>query len=164
MRSVINSLFRTNENSLSLTFLRIALGVIMLPHGMQKLFGWFGGSGVDGTLGFFGQVGIPAWLGWFNIFAESVGGLFLILGLLTRVSAFGISVSMIVAIMLVHLKNGFFAGSGGFEFNLLILAVALVLVVKGGGAYAIDTIFARKLVYKETEKTFRPKEAVTSKY
>jgi len=147
----MKKLFSTN-NDAGLTLIRIALGVVMFPHGAQKLLGWFGGYGWTGTMGFFtGQMGVPALFAALAIFAEFFGSLGLITGLLGRVAAFGILSNMIVAIVMVHAKVGFFmnwgltAGRGeGYEYHILAIAMALLIVWKGSGAYSADRLIAEK--------------------
>ncbi len=123
----------------TLTWLRLSLGLIMLPHGAQKLLGWFGGSGFSGTIGFFeSQLGLPPVLTLLVILTESVGALLLILGLGGRFAAAALIANMIGAILLVNAPNGFFWTAQGFEFPLLIILVSLVLVVRGSGAWSLD--------------------------
>src|SRR5215467_12073169 len=99
----------STENSTAITILRLVLGVVFFAHGAQKALGWFGGYGFSGTMGFFtGTMHIPAVFAFLAIAAEFLGGLGLILGFLTRVSAFGIAVNMLVAIAAVHKSFGFF--------------------------------------------------------
>jgi putative oxidoreductase len=132
------------ENDYVTTLMRVVLGLVMLPHGLQKTFGLFGGAGFSGTMGFFGQMGIPAIFAFLAIMAEFAGSLGLISGLLTRVAAFGIACVMTVAVLTVHLSNGFFMnwsgsqGGEGFEYHLLALALAVALIIRGGGAASID--------------------------
>ena len=126
--------------SLGLALLRIALGLIFVAHGAQKLFGVFGGGGPAGTAGFFGSIGIPAAgiMAWVVGFAEFFGGLSVLFGFLTPVGGALIACVMAVAILSVHLKNGFFASNGGIEFPLILLAAALALVAAGPGRYSVD--------------------------
>ena len=132
--------------------LRVLLGVVFFPHGMQKLLGWFGGPGFEGTMGFFtGTLGIPVIFAFLAIIAEGLGSLGLITGFLTRLSAFGIAVNMAVAVYLMHFQNGFFmnwfgkqAGEG-YEYHLLVIAIAIALIIKGGGKLSVDGIVAEKL-------------------
>ena len=127
------------------TCARLTLGIVMLPHGMQKLFGWFGGEGFAATMKqFTEQMHIAAPLAVFAILAESAGSIGLLLGFLTRIAAFGIGVVMAVAITMVHAKNGFFmnwfgkqAGEG-FEYHILALGMALAVLVGGGGRASVD--------------------------
>jgi putative oxidoreductase len=131
---------------------RAVLGAVMIPHGAQKLLGWFGGPGLEGTLGFFSDaLGIPTPLAVLVVLAESFGALALILGLGTRLAASGVAVTMLGAIGLVHLPHGFFmnwfgAQQGeGFEFHLLALALAVPLIATGGGRLSLDGWLARRL-------------------
>jgi putative oxidoreductase len=141
-------LFQT-ESSWSCLVLRVALGVVMLPHGAQKVFGWFGGYGFEASLGMFTEkMHIPVLLAILVILAESAGSLGLITGLFTRVAAFGILCDMIGAVALVHWRNGFFMNwSGkqageGFEYHLLMIGMALALVLAGGGKFSLDRVVA----------------------
>ena len=134
----------------ALTMLRGVVGVVFFAHGAQKMLGWFGGPGFSGTLkGFSAFLHIPAPLTLLVIAAEFLGGLALIAGLFTRVAAAGTAVNMAVAAALVHLPNGFFmnwtrAQKGeGFEYHLLAIAAAAVLMVRGGGAWSLDRALAR---------------------
>ena len=144
------SILATN-GSFSLFALRVALGVVVLPHGLQKVFGWFGGWGLSGTLGWFASIGIPAVLGILAIAADFAGALALIAGAGARLAAFGIGVNMIVAALVVHRPNGFFmnwAGNQageGFEFHILAAAMSLAVVLGGAGRWSVDRLVtARK--------------------
>jgi len=128
-----------------LTIMRLVLGIIFFAHGSQKMLGWFGGYGFKGTMGFFTQaMHIPTAFAFLAIAAEFFGGLGLVLGLLTRIAAFGITANMLVAIFMVHLPNGLFMNwtgqpkGEGIEYHLLILAVTLALMIRGGGAFSLD--------------------------
>lgn len=124
--------------------LRITLAVVIFPHGAQKVFGWFGGRGFKNTLKFFVSSGVPAPLALLAFAAEFLGPVGLAIGLLTRVAAFGISCVMLVAIVTVHLKHGFFMNwegnqkGEGFEYHLLALGVAIALIIMGGGLWSVD--------------------------
>jgi putative oxidoreductase len=134
---------------------RVALGAVMFPHGAQKVLGWFGGYGLEGTIGFMtSKLGIPAPFAVLAIAAEFLGAIGLVTGLLSRVAAFGVGVVMIVAIVTVHLGNGFFmnwtgqqAGEG-FEYHVLALALAAIVLVKGAGAASLDRLVAARLSAK----------------
>jgi putative oxidoreductase len=147
----MKKLFSTTDDA-GLALIRIALGVVMFPHGAQKLLGWFGGYGWTGTMGFFtGTMHVPALFAALAIFAEFFGALGLITGLLGRVAAFGILSNMVVAVAMVHDKNGFFmnwgltAGQGeGFEYHILAITMALLIIWKGSGAYSADQMIAEK--------------------
>ena len=122
-----------------LPLLRIALGAILIPHGCQKLFGWFGGMGFTRFSALFDQLGYKPGAFWVAIVAitELVGGIMLVLGCFTRLAALGVVIFMINAVWFTSAK-GFFWTAGGSEFSLLILAVALVFMIKGSGEYSID--------------------------
>jgi putative oxidoreductase len=148
---MFKKLFQTQDDVVTL-ILRLILGVVFFPHGMQKLLGWFGGYGFSGTLGFFtGTMGIPVVFAVLAILAEGLGSLGLLTGLLTRVAALGITVNMIVAVLMVHLKNGFFMNwdgkqpGEGFEYHLLAIAIGIALIIRGGGKWSLDNVIAKKL-------------------
>ena len=139
----------STSNDFTLTIVRLVLGVTFFMHGAQKMLGWFGGYGFHGTMGFFTQqMGIPAPLAFLAICAEFFGGLGLLVGLLSRIAALGIIVNMLVAIVTVHHVNGFFMNwtgqqkGEGFEYHLLAIALAIVVLVKGSGAISIDRAIA----------------------
>ncbi|MDF3821001.1 DoxX family protein [Leptospira sp. 96542] len=138
-------LLATNKD-ITLTILRVTLGVVMFPHGAQKALGLFGGYGFEGTMGWLtGQMGVPYFFALLAIAAEFLGALGLIFGLLTRVAAFGVFCTMVVALVLVHLPNGFFADKGGFEFQILTFGLAIPLILKGAGSFSLDDTIAHKL-------------------
>lgn len=135
----------STSNDFTLMVVRLIVGVVFFAHGAQKMLGWFGGYGFKGTMGYFTQqMHIPVVFAFLAICAEFFGGLGLIVGLLSRIAAFGIICNMIVAVMTVHLANGLFMNwtgqqkGEGFEFHLLALALLLVVLVKGAGALSID--------------------------
>jgi len=152
---MIRKLFATDDNTATV-ILRLVLGVIFFAHGAQKMLGWFGGYGFSATMGLFtGVLHIPTPLAFLAIAAEFFGGLGLILGLLTRIAAFGIGINMIVAILTLHRAFGFFMNwSGaqkgeGFEYHLLVIAMAVFLTIRGAGAFSI----ARALTVAEASPT-----------
>ena len=136
----------STSNDLTLTILRLVMGVVFFAHGAQKMLGWFGGYGFHGTMGFFTHAGIPAPLAFLAICAEFFGGLGLIVGLLSRIAAVGITVNMLVAIATVHAANGFFMNwfgnqkGEGFEYHLLAIAMGLAIMIKGAGAFSLDRL------------------------
>ena len=145
---MIKKLFATNDD-IALLILRVLLGIVFFPHGMQKLFGWFGGYGFSGTFGFFtGSMHVPAVLAFLAIIAEGLGCLGLITGFLTRLSAFGIGTNMVVAVLMIHHKFGFFMNwegkqpREGIEYHLLAIAIALALIIRGGGKWSVDKAIA----------------------
>ncbi len=131
-----------------LTLIRVVAGVVMLPHGMQKMFGWFGGAGFMNTIHGFGQRGFPAPLVFLVIMAEFFGSIGMIIGFLSRIAAFSIAVDMTVAAITVTSKFGMFinwAGKQkgeGMEYQLLMIAMALAIVIAGGGALSVDHALA----------------------
>jgi putative oxidoreductase len=135
----------STPNDLVLTLIRLVLGVVFFAHGAQKMLGWFGGYGFRGTMGFFTQqMHVPAAFAFLAICAEFFGGLGLIVGLLSRVAAFGVLCNMAVAIATVHRFNGFFMNwtgqqkGEGFEYHLLAIAMCLAILIRGAGALSID--------------------------
>lgn len=148
---MLSYLIRTEEDTAAL-LLRLMLGIVILPHGLQKLLGLFGGYGLEGTLNHFTQnLGVPLILAILVILAESFGSLGLLAGFLTRFCAFGIGCVMLGAIFMVHLPNGFFMNWGGnqagegFEYHLLVLGMVLALLIKGGGRLSVDRMLWEKM-------------------
>ena len=146
---MFRKLFNT-PNDFSLTILRLAMGCIFFAHGAQKALGWWGGNGFKGTMDVFTHgLNIPAPFAVLAIAAEFLGGLGLVVGLLGRVAAFGILCNMVVAIKMVHFKNGLFMNwSGtqkgeGFEFHILAIAIALAIIIRGAGALSFDRLLTR---------------------
>ena len=134
------------DNEISTLLARLILGVIFFAHGAQLGLGWFGGYGFTGTMGFFtGTLHIPAPLAFLTIATQFAGGIALILGLFTRLAALGIAVNMVVAVAMVHTQFGFFMNwfgnqkGEGFEYHLLAIGIAIVLILRGGGKWAADT-------------------------
>jgi putative oxidoreductase len=132
----------------AVTVARVTLGVVFFGHGAQKLLGWFGGSGLKNTLQTMSQhLGLPSALGLAAIAAEFFGGVGLILGVLSRIDAAAIAVTMVVAIGMVHGRHGLFLNwygnkkGNGYEYHLLAIALALVVMVRGGGAFSMDQLF-----------------------
>jgi len=128
----------------ALTILRLALGIMILPHGAQKLLGSFGGSGFTGTMQGMTAGGLPWIVAFLVIIGEFFGGLGLIIGFLTRVSAASVGLIMLVAALMVHRPFGFFMNwmgqqkGEGIEFFILAVALALVVTIRGAGAFSVD--------------------------
>lgn len=146
---MFDSLFSTSQDWV-LTFVRAALAIVIFPHGAQKLLGWFGGFGFKGTMGFFTQnLRIPGLVAFLVIVIEFFGPLLLAAGLGTRLAAFAIAVVMIGAVLKLHLGAGFFMNwngnqkGEGYEYHLLAVALAAVLVIRGGGFASVDGFLFR---------------------
>src|ERR1051326_6340990 len=123
-----------------LLILRLVIGLIVVAHGFQKLFGWWGGPGMKGWVGAMNRMRIrpPVPWAWISALAEVFGGLGLVVGLLTPLPSLAIAASMLVAIALVHWPRGFWTTKGGYEFNLSILAGVAAIALVGPGAYSLD--------------------------
>ena len=150
-------LFKTNS-SIGPLVARLVLGLVMFPHGAQKALGWFGGHGFSGTMGFFtNMLHIPVAFAFLAIVAEFAGSLGLISGFLSRIAAFGIATVMVVAIFTAHAANGFFMNwSGkqageGFEYHLLAIGLALVVMIQGAGKASLDGLIASLWSSKKAE-------------
>lgn len=147
---MLKALFRTDNNKGSI-FLRLALGIVMFPHGAQKVLGWFGGSGYEKTIEIFTtKVGLPLLAVILLMITEFIGSLCLIGGLCTRVFALATGFAMAVCAYGNHFQHGFFMNwfgnqkGEGFEFHILVVGIALALVVQGGGAFSIDRVISKK--------------------
>jgi putative oxidoreductase len=146
---MIKSFFRT-QNDWGLLFARLALGAVMLPHGLQKVAGMFGGHGFEATLNHFTvNMGMPVVVAILVILAESAGAIGLITGFCTRLCALGVGMVMTGAVVMVHWQHGFFmnwfgkqAGEG-FEYHILAIGLAVALMIRGGGAASIDRGIAK---------------------
>jgi len=140
----MKKIFQTN-NSAAFTITRVMLGLILFPHGAQKLLGWFGGYGFSGTMGFFtGAMNLPWIIAFLIIIIEFFGALALIFGMGTRVVSVGIIALFTGIIFTSHGQNGFFmnwdgkqAGEG-FEYHLLVIAMAITLLIGGAGKWSVD--------------------------
>jgi putative oxidoreductase len=137
-------------DDLTLTLMRLALGVVFFAHGAQKTLGWFGGNGFKATMSAFtSQMGIPAPIAFLVIAAEFFGGLGLTVGLLGRVAALGVLCVMIGAVWMAHLHNGFFMNwygnqkGEGVEYHLLAIALALAIAIGGSGAFSLDRLLSK---------------------
>lgn len=148
---MLKKLFKTGDDIAALV-LRIMLAIVFFPHGAQKMLGWFGGYGFTATMDTFTKnLGIPVVFAFLAIMAEFFGSLGLFVGLLTRVAALGIFCVMAVAVPMLHLKHGFFMNwfgnqqGEGFEYHLLVMAIAIALMIKGGGKWSLDRQISGRL-------------------
>lgn len=139
MKERILALLKT-DNSLAPLMLRIPIGIIFMVHGAQKLFGWFGGYGLEGVAGWMESIGLaPGMLmALLAGSAEFFGGLFILLGILVRPSALSLALTMLVAIFVVHFDNGLLSSNNGYEFALALLAASVSLLFSGGGRFSLD--------------------------
>ena len=147
----MKALFQTDDGWTGF-ILRLTLGLVMFPHGAQKLLGWYGGFGFDGTMGFFTQkMGLPWLIAFLIIIGESFGSLALLAGLLTRFTAASLAIIMLGAITMVHLPHGFFMNwfgqqqGEGYEYHLLAIGIAAALLVTGGGKWSVDRAIAENV-------------------
>ncbi len=148
---MLRYVFATTDEPI-LFLIRVAVGLVILAHGAQKLLGWFGGYGFKGTMQYFtGTAGLPWTLAFLVIVIESFGALGLVTGLFARPAALGIIAVMIGAIVMVHWPVGFFMNwfgaqpGEGFEFHLLVIAMAAAVLIWGAGAWSLDGLIARGL-------------------
>ena len=127
--------------------LRVPIGLILAAHGAQKLFGWFGGYGLEGTGQWMASIGLePGYLmALLAGGAEFFGGLALVLGLLTRPAAAVSAIAMLVAIFAVHIGNGLFMSNNGYEYALTLFVVSVALAIQGGGRFALDNLLLKHL-------------------
>src|ERR1700739_5033896 len=147
--NALQLLCKTND-SFAPVIARLTLGIVMFPHGAQKVLGWFGGYGFNGTMNFFTQqLHIPAPLAFLAIATEFAGSICLILGFLSRLAALCMGIEMVVAIAKVHAVNGFFMnGYGkqkgeGYEYHLLVIGLALIVLFYGAGKVSLDRLISR---------------------
>ena len=142
----MKAILKTNASHWSALVARLAIALVVFPHGAQKLFGWFGGYGFDGTMGFFtGAMGLPWVVGLAVILIEVFGSLLLVFGAGTRVAALGMIGLFTGVVLTSHIHNGFFmnwnatAGQGeGIEYFLLLFGLSIVSIISGGGKYSVD--------------------------
>ena len=137
--------------------LRVPVGLILAAHGAQKLFGWFGGYGLEGTGQWMASIGLePGYvMALLAGSAEFFGGLALALGLLTRPAAVVTAFTMLVAIFNVHIDNGLFMANNGYEYALALLASTVALAIQGAGSFSVDKLLLMKLA--EVHPVLRPR-------
>ena len=144
----MNRIFKTNSD-ITMTILRVTLGIVLLAHGLQKAFGWFGGFGWTNTINYFISVDVPAWLGAVVITIETLGAILLIAGFAGRLNAALMIPVIIGAYIIDHSANGFYMNwlgtqkGEGFEFDLLFVAIAIAIVIKGSGRFSVDRLIVR---------------------
>ncbi|MCG3732837.1 DoxX family protein [Vibrio cincinnatiensis] len=145
MKTLVNKLIQTGTSYAPLA-LRIPIGIILMAHGAQKLFGWFGGYGLQGTGQWMASIGLEpgVLMAFLAGSGEFFGGLFLLIGLLTRPAALVTAFTMIVAIFTVHIDNGLFMANNGYEFGLALLAATVSLLISGAGNLSIDRLLSRQ--------------------
>jgi len=150
--NAIKKFFATDQQSWSLLIVRLALGAVILPHGMQKALGLFGGYGFTGTVGFLQSMGMPFILATLVILAEFVGSIGVLVGLGTRFMAFSIFLTLSGAMILGgHINNGFFMNwfgnqpGEGIEYFILIIGMSLALMIGGSGKFSLDNLVSSKL-------------------
>ena len=140
----LNKLLNTNAGWGALA-LRIPVGIIFVAHGAQKLFGWFGGYGLEGTGQLMDSIGLsPGYL--MALLAggtEFLGGLALIIGLLVRPASAALAFAMLIAIFSVHIQNGLFMSNNGYEFGLALLAASVSLLFSGAGRASVDRLVTK---------------------
>ncbi|MEI7503981.1 MAG: DoxX family protein [Paludibacter sp.] len=148
----IKKFISTDQQSWSLLVVRLALGAVLLPHGMQKALGLFGGYGFAGTVGFFQSMGMPFIIGTLVILAEFIGSIGVIIGLGSRFMAASILLTMTGAMVLGgHINNGFFMNwfgvqkGEGIEYFVLMIGLALAVVIGGSGKFSFDNLISKKL-------------------
>ena len=141
MKTLINKITAT-DIGLDTLPLRVGAGIVFAAHGAQKLFGWFGGYGLEGTAGWMESIGLTPGVPMAAMAggAEFFGGLLLITGLLVRPAAFILAITMLVAIGTVHLQNGLFMSNNGYEFGLALLVISAALVIRGAGSMSADRL------------------------
>lgn len=145
-----NSLIRrlvSTDAGLAPLAIRIPLGIIFAAHGAQKLFGWFGGYGLNGTAQWMDSIGLHPGLLLALLAggAEFFGGLALLLGLLVRPSSAALAFTMLVAIFSVHFSNGLFMSKNGYEYALAMLAATVSLSISGAGLLSVDAALQDKI-------------------
>ncbi|MFS2161281.1 DoxX family protein [Pseudomonas sp. Pseusp122] len=144
----MNTLIKTVLNTRAgygITVLRVIVGILLMAHGSQKLFGFFGGYGLEGTGQYMASLGLnPGYLmALMSGSAEFFGGLALFLGLLARPAALVVTIMLAVAILTVHIHNGLFMANNGYEYGLALMAATLAILIEGGGRFSVDGAIAK---------------------
>jgi putative oxidoreductase len=147
----MKSILATNSADITRLIARLALGITVFPHGAQKLLGWFGGGGIEGTMDFLTNgAGLPWFVAWLVILIEFFGSLMLILGAATRVAALGILGNFVGIVLSSHWRSGFFmnwsmeAGKEeGLEYFIMLFGLGLILLIGGGGKASVDAALTK---------------------
>lgn len=144
MNTLIKTVLETRAGY-GITLLRVVVGILLMAHGSQKLFGFFGGYGLEGTGQYMASLGLtPGYLmALLSGSAEFFGGLALFLGLLARPAALVVSIMLAVAILTVHIHNGLFMANNGYEYGLALMAASLAILIEGGGRFSVDRAIAK---------------------
>jgi putative oxidoreductase len=142
--SALKKLLASNAGFAPLA-LRLPISIIFMAHGSQKLFGWFGGYGLQGTGQWMASIGLEpgVLMAFLAGSGEFFGGLFILIGLLTRPAAAVLAFTMVVAILSTHISNGLFLSNGGYEFGLALLAAAVSLAISGAGKLSVDSLLSK---------------------
>ncbi|MDQ6889690.1 MAG: DoxX family protein [Bacteroidota bacterium] len=152
----MKKILATNPSNIYALIARIFLGIVIFPHGAQKLFGWFGGFGFSGTMGFLTTAKDLPWIvAFLVILIEFFAALFLIFGFLTRLAAFGIIANFLGVVFSTHIQNGFFMNWGmqpdkgeGYEYFILLFGLAIISLIAGGGKASVDAAITANKSYK----------------
>lgn len=146
-KQTIHNILKSDAGLAALA-LRVPVGIILAAHGAQKLFGWFGGYGLEGTGQWMASIGLePGYLmALLAGSAEFYGGLALVLGLLTRPAAVVSAFTMLVAIFSVHFEHGLFLTNNGYEYALALFAATVALTIQGAGSFSVDNAIAKNVV------------------
>jgi putative oxidoreductase len=150
----MKKLLATNSNNVTALIIRLTLGIVIFPHGAQKLLGWFGGYGFNGTMGFLtGMAHLPWILALLVILIEFFGAIFLVFGFFTRLAALGMLINFIGIVITSHLHSGFFINwantpnvGQGFEYHLLVIGMSIALLIAGGGKASLDAALTNNRV------------------
>lgn len=153
----MKKILATNSANNTALIARLALGIVVFPHGAQKLLGWFGGYGFEGTMGFLtGTAGLPSIVALLVILIEFFGALFLIAGFTTRLAALGILGNFVGVVLTSHLNNGFFMNwynqpnqGEGLEYFILLFGLSIVSLITGGGKASVDAAITKGIFNKE---------------
>lgn len=128
---------QVNLQAWALLLVRLVLGYTFFLHGAQKVFGWFGGEGLEGFVSWIGKYGVPVWLAYLAAFSELIGGILLFTGIFSRLGALMVIGVMLGATFLIHWTNGFFIQNQGYEYTLNLILFAIAILIGGPGKFAL---------------------------